>query len=98
MEDRIELRSPLWTVFLLGAMLLFGWFSWQLARVAGSRLLAKYGTIVADEESLSAAETLAPQDAETHFDRAAMFKYVNQPESAIKEFEMAVALRPHDYL
>ena len=80
------------------AMLAFVWAVWASGHVALSRLLVKYGTTVADAAVLDAAIALTPTDAETHYARAEVSNFVGQPAEALKEIELAVSLRPRDYI
>jgi Tetratricopeptide repeat len=80
------------------AMLALVWAVWASGRVALSRLLVKYGTTVADVAVLDAAIGLTPTDAETHYARAEVSNFVGQPAEALKEIELAVSLRPRDYV
>jgi hypothetical protein len=79
------------------AMLFCVWAMWFSGRVAFSRLLARYGTIVANVSALNAATGLTPSDAETHYARAALSNNMGQPAEALREMELAVSLRPRDY-
>ena len=79
------------------AIVAFAWAMLASARIALSRLLVKYGTTVADAAAIDAATNLTPADAEAHYAGAALSSYQGKPIEALKEFEVAVNLRPRDY-
>jgi hypothetical protein len=95
--DQESRRRAVHVLASVVAMLAFVWAIWMSGRVALSRLLVKYGTTIADVQVLDAALGLTPTDAETHYARAEVSNYVGQPAEALKEFELAVSLRPGDY-
>jgi tetratricopeptide (TPR) repeat protein len=77
-------------IILIWAMLFSG-------RVAISRIFLKYGTTALDSTAIDTAIGLTPNDAEVHYARGALFDYFRESDAALKEFELAVSLRPRDY-
>lgn len=96
--NHFELGRRAWALSLVGTIAVFGWATWTSARIATSRLLTKYGTVVADAEMLDLAAALTPRDAEARYTRASMLNYFGRSEAALPEFEIAASLRPRHYL
>jgi len=67
-------------------------------RVAVSRIFVKYGMMTADATALETAVGLTPNDAEAHYASGALSNYSQQPGEALKQLEVAVSLRPRDYV
>src|SRR5215813_7435937 len=94
----IELSRPLWVAVMTLAIVFCSWASWTSGRIGLSRLLAKYGTVSADADSIDAATALTPAEAEAYYDRGSMLNYLGNHPAAVSEFEIAASLRPRDYL
>lgn len=73
------------------------WAMLYSGRVAISRIFVKYGTTVGDITAIDSAIGMTPMDAEAHFAHGALSNYLEEPADALKELELAVSLRPHDY-
>lgn len=78
-------------------MVICCWAAWASGRTALARILVKYGTNVGTAAPLDNAIRLAPADAESHYMRAMLSSYLDQPADALGELELAVSLRPRDY-
>jgi Flp pilus assembly protein TadD len=73
------------------------WAMWASARTGFSRVLVKYGMSVASADAFDNAVSLTPADAEAHDARAQLSSYLDKPDAALKDLELAVSLRPRDY-
>lgn len=96
-EQTQATRRPLRIVLSGVTVIALVWVMLYSGRVAISRILVKYGTTVADTAAIDTAIGLTPSDAEAHYARGALANYLQQPADALKELELAVSLRPHDY-
>lgn len=96
-ESHPAMRRSLHIVLSLLAVVALAWAMLYSGRVAISRIFVKYGTTVADIAAIDTAIGLTPNDAESHYARGALSNYLEQPAEALKELELAVSLRPHDY-
>ncbi|HKZ01142.1 MAG TPA: tetratricopeptide repeat protein, partial [Pyrinomonadaceae bacterium] len=89
--------NSLWrTVIAVAAITACLWIAWFSARSGFSRLMAKYATLSASLPAADQAVRLAANDAESHRARGAVLRYLGQVAEAVKEYEMAVSLRPLD--
>jgi len=85
------------------AIVLFAWAMIMSGRIAISRIFVKYGTTVLNTAPADAAAAvdssleMTPSDAEVHFTRGTVATYAQDYETALKELELAVSLRPRDY-
>lgn len=85
--------------FVLSAVTVLAlvWAVLYSGRIALSRIFVKYGTTVADISAIDTAIGLTPSDAEVHYAHGAISNYFQQPAEAVRQLELAVSLRPHDY-
>lgn len=72
--------------------------AWISARIAVSRLLSKYATIINSVPAGKQAVQLTPADAEAHRALAAALRFDDDLASAAREYEIAASLRPQDDL
>jgi hypothetical protein len=73
------------------------WAAWASGRTAAARALVRYGLSTTTASALDTAVRLTPTDAQGHYGRGALANYLNQPDQALAELEVAVSLRPRDY-
>ena len=72
--------------------------AWMSARIAVSRLLSKYGSILNSVPAARQAVFLTPMDPEAHRSLAAALRFDDDLAAAVKEYEIAASLRPRDDL
>ena len=67
------------------------------ARTGMAEFSSEQTLLLGSMQSANRAARLAPASANAHFARAVALLYAEQDTEAIREYEAAVALRPHDY-
>lgn len=82
------------TLVALAACFLGALNSW---REGHAQLLASYGAATHQLEAVDRAAQLSPTTPEVHYVRASLLFDAGELTEATKEYEQAVALRPHDY-
>jgi Tfp pilus assembly protein PilF len=83
-------------ILVLGLSACF-WGIWSSGREGLSQLFAGNGLLTNRLEETDWAIKLNPATAEAHYARASLLYNQDELAEAIKEYERAVALRPHDY-
>jgi hypothetical protein len=71
---------------------------WRAGATGLSRLYSEYALATASLPPTEGAILLTPSDPEAHYARALLLQDKGNLAEAVKEFERAVALRPHDYV
>lgn len=85
------------------AIVLFAWAMIHSGRIAISRIFVKFATTVlstAQADAAAAVDTsvqMTPNDAEVHYTRGAVATFGQDYNTALRELELAVSLRPRDY-
>jgi Tetratricopeptide repeat len=90
---------------ILGAIAIVAlcWAMIASGRIAISRIFVKFATTIlsqAPEDAEAAADSSissTPKDAEAHWTRGIVANYMRSGPAALREFELAVSLRPRDY-
>lgn len=79
------------------ALLACFWGIWSASRAGASRLLANHGLLATLPAPAGVAVQISPSDAEVRHVRALVLADTGETVEAAREFERAVALRPHYY-
>lgn len=86
-----------YAIFILG-LLTCCWAIWNSGREGISTLLSSYASTINQLEAADKAARLSPSSSDAHYVRARLLSQRDQLAEAIKAYERAASLRPHDYV
>ena len=96
-SSRVVLGSIRRLLIVFLGLLAFFWGIWTSGREGLSQLFAGHGLMTDRIEEADQAIWLSPALAEGHYVRASLLYNREEFAEAIKEYERAVSVRPHDY-
>jgi hypothetical protein len=85
------------TIVILGLIACFGGI-WNAGREGLATLLFSYAATMNQADASDKAVRLSPSNSDAHYVRASLLADTGEIAEATKEYERAVALRPHDYV
>lgn len=85
------------SLLALGLLISSIWLAQLAGRIGNARFMSVVGVASNQVAASDEAVRLGPGDPETHYDRAQVLMNLDQPEEALKEFEIATSLRKHDF-
>lgn len=85
------------SLLAIGLLISSIWLAQRAGRIGNSRFMSIVGVASNEVAASDEAVRLNPGDPETHYDRARVLMNLEQPEEALREFEIATSLRKHDF-